>query len=160
MASSKAGAKEVVHVDASKGMINWAKENMLLNNLENNNIRFIVDDCIKFVEKEARRKRFYQGIIMDPPLYGRGPNGNIWKLEDNLYELILKVLDILDDKPLFFIINIYNSSLTVESLKNIMKKTLEEKLIDGIIEVDEIGLPILNSNLILPCGITGRWYKK
>lgn len=156
MAASKAGAIEVVHVDASKGMTDWAKENMRLCGLENNKIRFIVDDCLKFVEREARRGNKYDAIIMDPPSYGRGPNGEVWKFENNLYNLINACMRILSDKPLFFLINSYTTGISSTVLFNILKTTLEPNY-GGKIEAGEIGLPITDNNLILPCGIYGRW---
>ena len=156
MAASYAGATEVVHVDASKGMTEWAKENMKLCGLENNKIRFIVDDCLKFVEREARRGNKYDVIIMDPPSYGRGPNGELWKFENNLYNLINACLKILSDKPLFFLINAYTTGISSTVLLNILKTTLEP-IYGGKIEAGEIGLPITDNNLVLPCGIYGRW---
>ena len=156
MAASKAGAVEVVHVDASKGMTEWAKENMKLCGLENNKIRFIVDDCLKFVEREARRGNKYDVIIMDPPSYGRGPNGELWKFENNLYNLIQSCMKILSDKPLFFLINAYTTGISSTVLLNILKTTMEVKY-GGKVEADEIGLPITDNNLVLPCGIYGRW---
>lgn len=156
MAASKAGAVEVVHVDASKGMTEWAKENMRLCGLENNRIRFIVDDCLKFVEREARRGNKYDAIIMDPPSYGRGPNGEVWKFENNLYNLINACMRILSDKPLFFLINSYTTGISSTVLFNILKTTLEPNY-GGKIEAGEIGLPITDNDLILPCGIYGRW---
>lgn len=159
MACSKAGASEVVHVDASKGMVEWAKQNMQLSHLENNKIRFIVDDVLKFVQREKRRGHKYHGIVMDPPSYGRGPNNELWKLEDQLYELINSCLDILDDDPLFFIINCYTTGFSNIVLENILKQTIMKKYNFGKIETGEIGLPIKKDNMILPCGIYGRFYQ-
>ena len=156
MAASYAGA-DVVHVDASKGMTEWAKENMRLSHLENNVIRFIVDDCLKFVEREARRGNKYDAIIMDPPSYGRGPNGETWKFEDNLYNLIEACTKILSDKPLFFLINSYTTGISNIVLDNILKETLLQLYPNGKVESGEVGLPITRDNLILPCGIYGRW---
>lgn len=156
MAASAAGAVEVVHVDASKGMTEWAKENMKLCGLENNKIRFIIDDCLKFVEREARRGNKYDVIIMDPPSYGRGPNGELWKFEHNLYNLIQSCMKILSDEPLFFLINAYTTGISSTVLLNILKTTMEAKY-GGKVEADEIGLPITDNNLVLPCGIYGRW---
>ena len=156
MACSKAGAVEVVHVDASKGMTEWAKENMKLCHLENNRIRFIVDDCLKFVEREARRGNKYDAIVMDPPSYGRGPNGEVWKFEHNLHNLINACMKILSDKPLFFLINSYTTGISSTVLFNILKTTLEPKY-NGIVDAGEVGLPITKNNLVLPCGIYGRW---
>src|SRR5574344_1682310 len=151
MACSKAGAEEVVQVDASKGMTEWAKENMHLCNLDNKKIRFIVDDCIKFVEREARRGNKYDAIIMDPPSYGRGPNGEVWKFEHNLYNLINKCMDILSEKPLFFLINSYTTGISSTVLYNILKTTMEPNY-GGKVDSGEIGLPITQNDLILPCG--------
>lgn len=156
MAASIAGASEVVQVDASKGMTEWAKENMKLCGLENNKIRFIVDDCLKFVLREERRGNKYDAIIMDPPSYGRGPNGEVWKFEQNLDILINACLKILSDKPLFFLINAYTTGISSTVLYNILKTTLERKY-GGSTDSGEIGLPITTNNLVLPCGIYGRW---
>ena len=156
MAASKAGAELVVQVDASKGMTEWAKENMKLCKLENNKIRFIVDDVIKFLEREKRRGRTYHGVIMDPPSYGRGPNGEMWKFEKNLDILISKCLDILSDKPLFFLINSYTTGISSTVLYNILKTSLYNKY-KGNVSAGEIGLPITDNNLVLPCGIYGLW---
>lgn len=157
MACSKAGAKEVVHVDAAKGMIEWAKENMRLSKLEDNYIRFIVDDCLKFVEREARRGHKYDVIIMDPPSYGRGPKGEIWKFEDNIYRLINACLEILSDKPLFFLVNSYTTGISATVLENILKTTILKKYPTGKVESGEVGLPVTKNSLILPCGIYGVW---
>lgn len=156
MAAAKAGAIEVVHVDASKGITEWAKENMRLCHLENAKIRFIIDDCLKFVQREARRGNTYDVIIMDPPSYGRGPNGELWKFEKNLDVLIKECIKILSDQPLFFLINSYTTGISSTVLFNILKTTLEP-IYGGKIEADEIGLPITENQLILPCGIYGRW---
>jgi len=156
VACSKAGAELVVHVDAAKGMVAWAKENAKLSGIENNYIRFIVDDCLKFVEREIRRGNKYDAIIMDPPSYGRGPNGEVWKLEQNLEYLVKKCSEILSDKPLFFLINAYTTGISSTVLYNILKLTLEKKY-DGVVDCGEVGLPIKNNNLVLPCGIYGLW---
>lgn len=156
MACSKAGAIEVVHVDASKGMNEWAKENMKLCGLEDHKIRFIVDDCLKFVEREARRGNHYDAIVMDPPSYGRGPNGEMWKFEHNLDKLMKACVNILSDKPLFFLINSYTTGISSTVLYNILKTSLEPKF-QGTIDAGEIGLPITQNDLVLPCGIYGRW---
>ena len=155
MAASSAGATEVVHVDASRGMVDWAKENMKLCGLENNKIRFIVDDVIKFLEREKRRGRTYHGIIMDPPSYGRGPNGEVWRLEDNLKELLLKAKEVLDKDYSFLLINSYTTGVSPTSLNNILSLTF----IHSKIETGEIGLPIKENNLVLPCGIYGKVWK-
>lgn len=157
MACSYAGAIEVVHVDAARGMIEWAKENMRLSHLENNKIRFIVDDCLKFVEREARRGNKYDAIIMDPPSYGRGPNGEVWKFEDNIYNLIIACMKILSDKPLFLLINSYTTGISSTVLENILKMTVLKKYPKGVVTAGEVGLPIQNNALVLPCGIFGRF---
>lgn len=152
MVASSAGATEVVHVDASKGMTDWAKENMHLCHLENNKIRFIVDDVIKFLEREKRRGRTYHGIIMDPPSFGHGPNKEVWRLEDNIQELLTKSKDILDKDFSFLLINSYTTGLSPISLNNILSLTFPNTKI----ETGEIGLPVTDNNLILPCGIYGK----
>ena len=157
VACSYAGAVEVVHVDSSKGMIEWAKENVKLSNLENNRIRFIQDDCLKFVEREKRRGRKYDAIIMDPPSYGRGPNGEVWKFEDSLYKLIDACMDILSDDPIFFTVNSYTTGISPIVLDNILRTTVLKKYKNGTVEAGEVGLPIERDNLVLPCGIYGRW---
>ena len=160
MALSAAGAAEVVHVDASKGMIQWAKENMELSHLSNNKIRFIIDDCVKFVEREARRGRKYHAILMDPPSYGRGPNNELWKLEEQIVPLIEKCMDILEDEPLFFLVNSYTTGFSATVLENIMKMTVLKKYPHGKVQTGEVALPISNSDLVLPCGIYGKWTKE
>ena len=157
MACSAAGAEEVVHVDASKGMVSWAKENRDLSHLEDHKIRFIVDDCLKFVAREERRGRKYDAIIMDPPSYGRGPNGEVWKFEDNIYKLIEACTKILSEEPLFFLINSYTTGISSTVLENILKTTLLPLYPNGKIEAGEVGLPITKNHLVLPCGIYGRW---
>lgn len=157
MACSSAGATEVVHVDASKGMVQWAKENMQLCHLENNTIRFIVDDVLKFVQREKRRGHTYHGILMDPPSYGRGPNGEMWKLEEQITELVESCLEILDDEPLFFLVNSYTTGFSSTVLENILSTTVLKKHPQGKVEAGEVGLPIKRDNLTLPCGIYGRW---
>ena len=155
MACSKAGA-DVVHVDASKGMVMWAKENRDLCELTDHNIRFIVDDCLKFALREYRRGHKYDGIVMDPPSYGRGPNKEVWKFEKNMTVLLDVCLKILSDKPLFLLINAYTTGISNIVLAN-MLKTMMLPLYPGKIESGEIGLPIKRNNMILPCGIYGRW---
>lgn len=155
MAAASKGAV-VTHVDASKGINDWAKENMRLSNLEKEEIHFIVDDCLKFVQREARRNKKYDVIIMDPPSYGRGPNGEMWKFEKNLDILIKECLKILSDKPLFILINSYTTGISSTVLYNILKISLEEKY-GGKTTHGEIGLPITKNKLVLPCGIYGRW---
>ena len=156
MACSKAGA-DVVQVDASKGMTEWAKENMKLSNLQNNSIRFIVDDCLKFVKREARRGHVYDAIVMDPPSYGRGPNKEVWKFEENIYKLIEACMEILSDNPLFFLINSYTTGVSSVVLENMLKTTILKKYPNGSVDSGDIGLPITTNNLVLPCGIYGRY---
>lgn len=155
VACSKAGA-DVVHVDAAKGMVAWAKENRDLCGLHDNNIRFLVDDCLKFVEREIRRGNKYDAIVMDPPSYGRGPNGELWKLEHNLPELVAKCSKLLSDKPLFFLINAYTTGISSTVLYNILKLTIAS-VYGGRVDSGEIGLPISKNGLVLPCGIYGLW---
>ena len=155
MACSMAGA-DVVHVDAAKGMVQWAKENRDLCGLQDHFIRFIVDDCLKFVEREIRRGNKYDAIVMDPPSYGRGPNGEVWKLEQNLEHLIKRCTELLSDKPLFFLINAYTTGISSTVLYNILKLIVVTKY-GGKIDNGEVGLPIKNNGLVLPCGIYGRW---
>ena len=152
MSASNAGATEVVHVDASKGMNEWAKENMHLCHLEDRTIRFITEDVIKFIEREARRGRKYQGIIMDPPSYGRGPNKEVWKFENDFPTLLDKVKDILDDDYSFLLISSYTTGISHISLENILKLEFPEQKI----ETGENTLPVTEDNLILPCGIYGK----
>ena len=158
VAALAAGA-EVVHVDASKGMVTWAKENVISSGLGDKFVRFIVDDVKKFVQREARRGRVYDGIIMDPPSYGRGPNGEVWRIEDELYPLIQDCMKIMSDNPLFFLINSYTTGLSQTVLTNVLSLTIKKRY-GGLVSADEIGLPIGNGELILPCGISGRWQKK
>ena len=157
MACAAAGASEVVHVDAAKGMVNWAKENMELSHLTNAKIRFIVDDVLKFVEREKRRGRTYHAIVMDPPSYGRGPNGEVWKIEEQIMKLITACMEILDDEPLFFLINSYTTGFSSTVLENILKTTVLKRHPSGKLSCGEIGLPQKNNDLFLPCGIYGRW---
>ncbi len=160
MACAKAGADEVVHVDASKGMVQWAKENMTLSNLSDHKIRFIVDDVFKFVAREKRRGRTYHGIIMDPPSYGRGPNKEVWKIEEQLYDFILACLDILDEHPLFFLVNSYSTGFSPTLLKQLLQLSIGKKYPQGVMEAGENSLPITRSESLLPCGIYGRWVRK
>ena len=157
MACSKAGAQEVVHVDAAKGMVNWAKENMALNHLEDHTIRFIVDDAYKFVQREQRRGNHYDIIIMDPPSYGRGPNNEVWKLEDKLEELICETTKLLSEQPLAMLVNAYTTGFSGIALTNIMKKYLLKAYPQGKIELVELALPIENTGMLLPAGISGRF---
>ena len=156
MACASAGAQEVVHVDASKGMIQWAKENMQLSNLQDHKIRFIVDDVVKFVKREQRRGRKYDGIVMDPPSYGRGPNGELWKLEDQLFPLIEECQKILSDDALFFIVNCYTTGFSIRTLEQTLNRTLKKEK-GGQIECGENLLPVTENDSVLPCGIFGRW---
>ena len=158
-AAAAAAGASVVHVDSSKGMVAWAKENLELSGLKEKKVRFLVDDVIKFVEREIRRGSRYEAIIMDPPSYGRGPGGEVWKLEDKLYPLVTRCMEILSDTPLFFLINSYTTGLQPAVLSDILKLTLTKKY-GGTVAADEIGLPVENSNLILPCGASGRWNVK
>lgn len=155
IAALKEGAS-VVHVDSSRGMIDWAKENVKSNNLEDKPIRFLVDDVVKFVEREIRRGNKYDIILMDPPSFGRGANKEVWNIETDLYDLVQKCTKILSDDPIMFIINSYTTGLSQTILENILYLTVNKKY-EGIISSDELGLPLENSNLILPCGIYGRW---
>lgn len=157
VASAYAGA-DVVHVDASKGMIDVAKENIKSSNLEDRYVRFIVDDVIKFVEREIRRGHKYDAIIMDPPSFGRGANKEVWKFEDNLFDLVELCSKVLSDDPLFFLINSYTTGISSKVLENILNITVKDKY-KGKVTSGEVGLPMENSELVLPCGIYGRWEK-
>jgi len=154
VACAKAGAA-VTHVDASKGMVQWAKENARSSGLADAPIRYLVDDCMKFVEREIRRGNTYDAIIMDPPSYGRGPGGEVWKIEESICHFVRRCSLLLSDKPLFFIINSYTTGLAPTVLSNLMKMCLPE----GRVESSEIGLNITASSMVLPCGATGRWEK-
>lgn len=158
VAAAKAGAS-VVHVDAAKGMVLWAKENAASSGLEKAPIRYIVDDVIKFVCREIRRQNKYDAIIMDPPTYGRGPNGEVWKFEDELYPLIEKCMSLLSDNPLFVIVNSYTSNVSSTVVKNVLELTVKAKY-SGYVTNDEIAIPIKNSNIFLPCGAATRWIAK
>ena len=160
MACAAAGAAEVVHVDASKGMVNWAKENRDLSGLQNTRIRFIVDDCLKFVEREKRRGHTYHGILMDPPSYGRGPNGEMWKFEKEITGLLQACMEILDDHALFFLINSYTTGFSSIVLDNMMRTMILPSHPDGVITTGEIAIPLKERDLLLPCGIVGRWERK
>lgn len=159
MACSKAGAAEVVHVDASKGMVQWAKENRDLSGLQDNYIRFIVEDCLKFVQREKRRGHTYHGILMDPPSYGRGPNGEMWKLEKELAGLVEACVDILDDDALFFLINSYTTGVSHIVLENMLKTMVLPKHPNGTVDTGDVTIPVKNNDLLLPCGIYGRWQR-
>lgn len=155
VAALKAGAS-VVHVDSSRGMVDWCKENVKASNLEDKPIRYLVDDVLKFVQREIRRGNKYDAIIMDPPSYGRGANGEIWDIEKDLYRLVELCTLLLSENPIFFIINTYTTGLSKEVFTNILKMTVGKKY-DGKIYSEEIGLPIKNSGLVLPCGICSRY---
>ena len=156
LAAAAAGAA-VTHVDASKGMVNWAKENAKSSGLEAAPIRWLVDDCMKFVEREIRRGNHYDGIIMDPPSYGRGPKGEIWKIEDSIYDFIKLCTQILSDAPLFFLVNSYTTGLAPAVLTYMLSTEL--KRFGGHVDSQEIGLPVTKTGLVLPCGASGRWEK-
>ena len=155
IAAAEAGAS-VVHVDASKGMVGQAKINAKLSGLENAPIRYIVDDCKKFVEREIRRGNKYNAIIMDPPSYGRGPSGEIWKIEDSVHELVLLAAQILSDNPLFFLINSYTTGLSPAAMQYIIGITVSLKH-GGKIECGELGLPVSQTGFCIPCGSSARW---
>ena len=157
LAAAAAGAS-VTHVDASKGMVTWAKENAKSSGLEDRPIRWLVDDCGKFVEREIRRGNHYDGIIMDPPSYGRGPKGEIWKIEDAVYPLVQNCAKLLSDNPLFFLINSYTTGLAPAVLTYMLGLEVEKKF-GGKVSSDEIGLPVSSTGLVLPCGASGRWEK-
>lgn len=154
LAAAAAGAS-VTHVDASKGMVGWAKENAVSSGLGDAPIRWIVDDCVKFVEREIRRGNHYDGIIMDPPSYGRGPKGEIWKIETSVYPLIQLCSQLMSDNPLFFLINSYTTGLQPAVL-NYMISTAVKPKTGGVVTADEIGLPVSGNGLVLPCGASGR----
>ena len=155
VACAKAGAS-VCHVDAAKGMVAWAKENARLSGLAEAPIRWIVDDCAKFVEREIRRGKTYDAIIMDPPSYGRGPGGEVWKLEDCIYDLICQCAEVLSDTPLFFAVNSYTAGLSPAVMEYILKTTLTPRF-GGVTSCDEIGLPVTATGGVVPCGSTAIW---
>ena len=155
VACAKAGAS-VCHVDAAKGMVAWARENARLSGLEDAPIRWIVDDCGKFVEREIRRGKTYDAIIMDPPSYGRGPGGEVWKLEDNLYDFVKLCAGVLSERPLFVLINSYTTGLAPSVLGYLLHLLVGAKY-GGKCTWDELGLPVTETGLALPCGATGRW---
>lgn len=157
LAAAAAGAA-VTHVDASKGMVTWAKENAAASGLSDAPIRWLVDDCVKFVEREIRRGNTYDGIIMDPPSYGRGPKGEIWKMEDNIWPFLQLAAQLLSKDALFFLINSYTTGLQPAVLSYMMNETLARHL-GGQVEAAEIGLPVSQSGLVLPCGAAGRWQR-
>lgn len=157
LAAAAAGA-HVTHVDASKGMVTWAKENAISSGLGDAPIRWLVDDCVKFVEREIRRGNHYDAIIMDPPSYGRGPKGEIWKIEESVYPLVQLCSQILTDDPLFFLINSYTTGLQPAVLSYMMHTVLGKY--NGTITAEEIGLPVSSNGLVLPCGASGRFQAK
>ena len=159
MACSAAGAAEVVHVDAAKGMVAWAKENRDLCGLENRRIRFLVDDTEKFVQREKRRGRTYHGIIMDPPSYGRGPKGEVWKFEEQITPLLKACADILDEHALFFLINSYTTGIGATVLDNLLRSILLPDHPDSTVSTGELGIPLQQRDMVLPCGIYGRWQR-
>lgn len=154
LAAAKAGAA-VTHVDASKGMVGWAKENARTSGLEDAPIRWIVDDCVKFAEREIRRGNHYDAIIMDPPSYGRGPKGEIWKIEDAVFPLIKLCSQLFSQDPLFFLINSYTTGLAPAVLTYMLATALKQ--FQGQVDAQEIGLPVSSTGLVLPCGASGRW---
>ena len=156
VACLSAGAS-VCHVDSSKGMTTWAKENVESSGLRDRPVRFIIDDVVKFVQREIRRERKYDAIIMDPPSYGRGKNGEVWQFENNIADLVELCTKVLSDNPLFFLINSYTTGISAKVLENILY--LNMKNVKGTISSGEIGLPMKDSKLVLPCGIYGRWEK-
>ncbi len=158
VAAAKAGAS-VTHVDASKGMVTWAKENAELSGLKDAPIRWIVDDCVKFVEREIRRGKEYDAIIMDPPSYGRGPKGEIWKIEEKIYPFIQLCTNLMSKDSIFFLINSYTTGLQPAVLSYMLSTEIQKKM-GGIVTADEIGLPVTTNGLVLPCGASGRWERK
>ena len=159
VACAAAGA-EVCHVDASKGMTTQAKENLHLSGLGDRKVRFIVDDVVKFVEREIRRGHKYDAIIMDPPSYGRGPKGEVWQIEDKLFDFVNLCMNVLSDKPLFFLINSYTTGFSPIVLENVLQTTIGKKVKGGKIYGGELGIPASRDGKILPCGIFGRWESK
>lgn len=155
LACAAAGAR-VCHVDASRGMVNWARENAALCGLSEKPVRWIVDDCRKFVEREIRRGVRYDGIIMDPPSYGRGPGGEIWKLEEQIYDLVSLVTNVLSDEPSFFILNSYTTGLSASVMAYLLGVTAKKRF-GGSVSAEEIGLPVTKTGLVLPCGSTAIW---
>ncbi len=154
--SAAAAGAAVTHVDASKGMVTWAKENALSSGLSSAPIRWLVDDCVKFVEREIRRGNTYDGIIMDPPSYGRGPKGEIWKIEESIYPFIQLTAKLLSKDSVFFLINSYTTGLQPAVLSYMINTAIVPQF-GGRVEAGEIGLPVTESGLILPCGASGRW---
>lgn len=158
LCAASAGAS-VCHVDASKGMVSWAKENALTSGLSEKSVRWIVDDCVKFVCREIRRGNKYDGIIMDPPSYGRGPGGEIWKFEEQIFSLLNLCMDILSGNAHFFILNSYTTGLSPSVMECLLNVTLKKKF-GGSVSADEIGIPVTEQNIVLPCGSTAIWQNK
>lgn len=158
VAALSAGAS-VVHVDSSRGMVDWAKENVKSSGLEDKPIRFIVDDVKKFVEREIRRGHKYDIIIMDPPSFGRGANKEVWNIETDLFDLVSSCTALLSDDPIMFLINSYTTGLSMSVLKDVLNLTVNKK-VKGFIDIDEVGINMTNSELVLPCGIYARWEKE
>ena len=158
VACAAAGA-QVCHVDAAKGMVNWARENAAISGLADAPIRWIVDDCAKFVEREIRRGKTYDAIILDPPSYGRGPGGEVWKLEESLFPFLKLCAQVLSEKPLFVILNSYTTGLAPSVLGYMLHLLVAEKY-GGKVTWDELGLPVTDTGLCLPCGATGRWFSE
>ena len=156
---SLSSGASVVHVDSSRGMIDWAKENVISNNISDKPIRFIVDDVVKFVEREIRRGNKYDIILMDPPSFGRGANKEVWDIEKDLYNLVEKCTELLSEEPILFLINSYTTGLSMTVLENILRLTVGKKY-DGFISSDELGIKTMDKNIILPCGIYARWEKE
>ena len=157
LACVAAGA-HVTHVDASKGMVAWGKENAVSSGLADKPMRWLVDDCLKFVQREQRRGNTYDAILMDPPSYGRGPGGEVWKLEEQIYPLVEECVKLLSDHPLFFLINSYTTGLSPSVMQYVLGSLLPQH-IGGTLSADEIGLPVTASGLVLPCGATALWHK-
>lgn len=154
LAAASAGAS-VCHVDAAKGMVHWARENAELSSLAERPIRWIVDDCAKFVEREIRRGNTYDAIIMDPPSYGRGPGGEVWKLEDQIYDLVKLCTGVLSDDPLFFLLNSYTTGLSASAMAYVLGVNMQK--FGGGVSAEEIGLPVTASGMVLPCGSSAIW---
>ncbi len=155
VACLSAGAA-VCHVDSSKGMVSWAKENVISSKLADKKVRYIIDDVVKFVQREIRRGNKYDAIIMDPPSYGRGAKGEVWQFENNIYDLVELCMQVLSDDPLFFLINSYTTGISAKVLENMLRLEIKKK---GTLSSGEIGLPMKNSEIVLPCGIYARWEK-
>ena len=157
LACLEAGA-HVTHVDASKGMVAWGKENAVATGVADRPMRWLVDDCGKFVQRELRRGNTYDGILMDPPSYGRGPGGEVWKLEEQIYPLVADCVKLLSDRPLFFLINSYTTGLSPSVMQYVLGSLLPPH-IGGTLSADEIGLPVTASGMVLPCGATAMWHE-